>query len=90
MDIVMFYAPVGLIRLQQLFQAVNLREQTTLDIDVKRITDPQQGYEMLKSLHKKSEDTRIRVFLDIPTERAEELIVKLVQLSCKCSKARFC
>ncbi|XP_052791388.1 glutamate receptor-like isoform X2 [Mya arenaria] len=66
----------GLIRLQQLFQAVNMREQT-LDIDVKRVSDAYKCYEMLKDLHQKNDKVGIRVFLDIPTERAEEVILSL-------------
>ena len=63
-----------------MFQAVNIREQT-LDIDVKRIADKKSCYEMLKALHKKDEKGEkadIRVFLDIPTERAEDVILRIV------------
>ncbi|XP_060554333.1 glutamate receptor-like isoform X2 [Ruditapes philippinarum] len=66
----------GLIRLQQLFQAVNTREHF-IDIDVKRVQNAEDCYNMLKDLHKKDEKTTIRVFLDIPTESAETVIVKL-------------
>ncbi|KAH3842685.1 hypothetical protein DPMN_116189, partial [Dreissena polymorpha] len=66
----------GLIRLQQLFLAVNNREKM-LDIDVKRVPDVRSCYEMLKDLHMKNDKFEIRVFMDIPTERAEQVILKL-------------
>lgn len=66
----------GLIRLQQLFQAVNIREYG-IDIDVKRISDTINAYEMLKALHLKNEKDDTRVFLDVTTEKAEEIIVRL-------------
>lgn len=67
----------GLIRLQQLFQAVNAREKT-IDIDVKRVNDSHTCYTELKALHEKDDTANLRIFLDIPTEKAEEVIVKLV------------
>jgi hypothetical protein len=56
---------------------VNIREHS-IDIDVKRVADVQSCYLMLKDLHSKNDKADIRVFLDIPTERAEQVIVKLV------------
>lgn len=74
----------GLLRLQQLFQAVSHRENS-LVIDVKRVTDTESCYKMLKKLHdrdEKGEKADIRVFLDIPTERAEEIILRIVRTGC--------
>lgn len=73
----MLFHCAGLIRLQQLFQAVNAREHT-IDIDVKRVEDTQDCYKTLKDLHQKDEKANIRVLLDIPTENAENVIVLLV------------
>ena len=67
----------GLIRLQQLFQAVNIGE-ITLDIDVKRVTDIYDAYYMLKDLHLKEDKENQRVFLDLATKKAEEIIVRIV------------
>ena len=71
---------LGLIRLQQLFQAVNIGE-ITLDIDVKRVTDINDAYLMLKDLHQKDEKANLQVFLDLATKKAEEIIVRIVSLS---------
>ena len=68
---------LGLIRLQQLFQAVNIGE-ITLDIDVKRVTDTYDAYIMLKDLHLKEDKENQRVFLDLATKKAEEIIVRIV------------
>lgn len=75
---------LGLLRLQQLFQAVSHRENS-LVIDVKRVADTESCYEMLKTLHnrdEKGEKADIRVFLDIPTERAEDVILRIVRTGC--------
>ena len=72
---------LGLIRLQQLFQAVNIGE-ITLDIDVKRVTDVHEAYMMLKDLHQKDEKANLQVFLDLATKKAEEIIVRIVSSLC--------
>ncbi|KAK3594265.1 hypothetical protein CHS0354_023655 [Potamilus streckersoni] len=64
----------GLIRLQQLFQALNQRE-FALDIDVKRVTDPLDCQTILKEIHVREDTKEIRVFLDLPMKRAEETIL---------------
>ncbi|KAL4230944.1 Glutamate receptor 2 [Mactra antiquata] len=66
----------GLIRLQQLFQAVNARERT-IDIDVKRVNNTETCYQELKLFHQRNEKANLRIFLDIPTDKAQTVIVRL-------------
>ncbi|KAL5011752.1 hypothetical protein ScPMuIL_010303 [Solemya velum] len=66
----------GLIRLQQLFQAVNAKEYQ-LDIDVKRATDAENCYAILTDIHEREKDNKIRVMLDLPAAKAEEVILKI-------------
>ena len=54
--------------------------EITLDIDVKRVTDTKYAYEMLKDLHQKDDKSNLRVFLDVATKKAEEIIVSIVSI----------
>nr|NP_001191398.1 glutamate receptor subunit protein GluR3 precursor [Aplysia californica]AAP41205.1 glutamate receptor subunit protein GluR3 [Aplysia californica] len=67
----------GLVRLQQLFQATN-RYSSVLTIDTKRITDDHNGYLMLKELHLMDPDIHQRVLLDVRTDKAEKIILKVM------------
>ncbi|CAG5129519.1 unnamed protein product, partial [Candidula unifasciata] len=77
----------GLIRLQQLFQATNKYDKTIITIDTKRITSVENGYELLLELHK-IQDTDHRILLDVRTDRAEQIILKVMSNS-SINNARF-
>ncbi|KAL3879137.1 hypothetical protein ACJMK2_031448, partial [Sinanodonta woodiana] len=78
----------GLIRLQQLFQALNQRE-FALDIDVKRVTDPTDCHTILKEIHLREDTKEIRVFLDLPMKRAEETILLVFEEALVIDALRF-
>lgn len=68
----------GLVRLQQLFQATNNYNKTNLAIDTKRITSVDNGYELLLELHNMDADSVHRIILDVRTDRAEQIILRMV------------
>lgn len=68
----------GLVRLQQLFQATNKYEKMLITIDTKRIASADNGYQLLRELHLLDSTVDHRVLLDVTTETAEEIILKLV------------
>ncbi|PVD34154.1 hypothetical protein C0Q70_05417 [Pomacea canaliculata] len=68
----------GLIRLQQLFQAVNMHEKF-LSIDAKRITTGVNCYDMIKELYKQSEKEMRRFVLDVHVDKAEQIILRVMR-----------
>ncbi|BFZ14513.1 hypothetical protein BsWGS_17551 [Bradybaena similaris] len=78
----------GLVRLQQLFQATNNYNKTNLAIDTKRITSVDNGYELLLELHNMDADSVHRIILDVRTDRAEQIILRMVD-DASINKGRF-
>lgn len=69
----------GLVRLQQLFQATNKYDKTIITIDTKRITSVDNGYQVLRELHLMDKEAEHKVLLDVRTEKAEQIILKVVR-----------
>ncbi|XP_060082330.1 glutamate receptor-like [Ylistrum balloti] len=67
----------GLVRLQQLFQAFNVREYELIDIHVKRVRDGRESYSLLRDMYSKVKETDLRILLDIATSEARTLILKV-------------
>ncbi|XP_021379128.1 glutamate receptor-like isoform X2 [Mizuhopecten yessoensis] len=67
----------GLIRLQQLFQAFNVREYELIDINVKRVRDAHESYMLLRDIYGTVKDTNLRILLDITTDEARTLIMNV-------------
>ncbi|CAL1537976.1 unnamed protein product [Lymnaea stagnalis] len=78
----------GLVRLQQLFQATNKYDKMIISIDTKRITSVENGYHMLKELHLMDPEMEHRVLLDVRTDKAEQIILKVMNDS-KINNAKF-
>ncbi|KAK7495312.1 hypothetical protein BaRGS_00013494 [Batillaria attramentaria] len=68
----------GLIRLQQLFQAVNQHDKF-LSIDAKRINTVEYCYQVLKELHLQDNKQNRRILLDVQMDRAERIILKVME-----------
>ncbi|CAG5133809.1 unnamed protein product, partial [Candidula unifasciata] len=78
----------GLVRLQQLFQATNKYDKLIITIDTKRITSVDNGYMMLCELHEINVKSDYRVLLDISTEKAEQIILRVMN-NATINNARF-
>ncbi|XP_033743404.1 glutamate receptor-like isoform X2 [Pecten maximus] len=67
----------GLVRLQQLFQAFNVREYELIDINVKRVHDANESHALLRDIYSVVKDTDLRILLDIATDEARKLIMAI-------------
>nr|KAG5705414.1 hypothetical protein BaRGS_004541 [Batillaria attramentaria] len=70
------FVTFSLIRLQQLFQAVNQHDKF-LSIDAKRINTVEYCYQVLKELHLQDNKQNRRILLDVQMDRAERIILKV-------------
>ncbi|KAL8574342.1 hypothetical protein ACOMHN_059138 [Nucella lapillus] len=68
----------GLIRLQQLFQAVNAHDRF-LSIDAKRISSIDNCFTVLAQLYKGEEKKERRILLDVHIEHAEDIILRVMR-----------
>ncbi|KAL5011716.1 hypothetical protein ScPMuIL_010267 [Solemya velum] len=76
--IYLYNSDEGLMRLQELFQALNLREYQ-LEINVKRVSDTASCLAMLREVYLRSPVHKINILLDFPIEKADKLLMMLVQ-----------
>lgn len=66
-----------MIRLQQLFQAVNVYDRF-LSIDAKRVTTVENCYRLIRDLHLTDDKKLLRILLDVQVENAEKVILEIV------------
>ncbi|XP_046373507.1 glutamate receptor-like isoform X1 [Haliotis cracherodii] len=66
----------GLIRLQQLFQSVNMHEYV-LDINAKRVSSVENCYMVLKDLHLMANELNQHLVLDMEIGKTQDVILKV-------------
>ncbi|KAH9523018.1 hypothetical protein Btru_065519 [Bulinus truncatus] len=72
------FRSLGLIRLQQLFQVTNKYHKMIITIYSKRITNVDNGYQMLKERYLMNTEIEHRVLLDLRIDKSEQIILKVV------------
>ncbi|XP_076446346.1 glutamate receptor-like [Babylonia areolata] len=72
----------GLIRLQQMFQAVAVyTHDKFLSIDAKRVTSEDDAFSLIRHLHKQDERKLRRFVLDMPVDQAERITLRVMRAS---------